>query len=60
MVLGIKNIYDMEGMISTKELCLHFLNRSIPLSPKTDVILKPGEALFIGELSVLAKVKLLD
>ena len=32
MVMGIKNVYVMEGVINNRDLCLHFLNRSIPSS----------------------------
>ena len=35
-VIGIKHVYELEGVISTRELCLHFKNRSIPFFPKTD------------------------
>ena len=30
IVMGIKNMYEVEGVISTVDSCLHFLNRSIP------------------------------
>ena len=40
MVMGIYNVYDIERVMRTKDLCIHFLNRSIPFLPKTDVLLK--------------------
>ena len=46
MVKGIKNIYEIEGVISTRDSCLHFLNRSIPFFHKTDVLLKTMEQRF--------------
>ena len=32
MVMGIKNMYKIEGVINTRDLGLHFINRSIPYS----------------------------
>ena len=43
LVLGIKNVFELEGMFNSQECCFHFLNRSLPLFPKEKVILKPGE-----------------
>ena len=43
LVLGIKNIFELEGVISSKDCCFKFLNRSIPIYPETEVILKPNE-----------------
>ena len=47
MVMGVKNMYYIEGVLSTRELYLHFLNRSIPFFPKMDILLKPKEKCFI-------------
>ena len=54
-------------LISTKDSCLHFLNRSIPFFPKTDVLLKHREQRLnkidmslIDKISGLAMIKLLD
>ena len=33
VLLGIENVYEMEGVINTRPSCIHFLNRSIPLFP---------------------------
>ena len=67
LVLGIKNVFELEGMFNSQECCFHFLNRSLPLFPKEKVILKPGEwkivkveAPFSDEISSLAIIKLLD
>ena len=67
LVLGIKNIFKLEGVINSWEFCFHFLNRSIPLFPKKKIVLKPKEqklvkveAPFIDEISGLAIVKILD
>ena len=42
MVIGIKNVYEIEGVISTRDSCLHFLSRSIPFFPKIDLLLNLG------------------
>ena len=66
-MLGIKNVFELEGMFNLRECCFHFLNRSLPLFPKEKVILKQGqwkivkiEAPFSDEISSLAIIKLLD
>ena len=67
LVLGIKNIFKLEGVIDSLDSCFSFLNRSIPLFPKerTEVPQKVQkmvviEALFVEELSGMAIVKVLD
>ena len=30
LVFGVKNIFELEGIINSQESCLSFLNRSIP------------------------------
>ena len=32
-------MYETEGIISTRDSCIHFLNRSIPSFPKMEVLL---------------------
>ena len=66
-MLGIKNIFELEGVFNSWECCFYFLNRLLPLFPKEKVILKPGErkivkveAPFSDEISSLAIIKLLD
>ena len=34
LVLGIKNVFELEGVINSQECCFSFLNRSILLFPK--------------------------
>ena len=34
MVLGIKNIFQLEGVIDSRESCFRFLSRSIPIFPR--------------------------
>ena len=43
MVLGIKNLIELEGVIDSCELCFRFLSRSIPIFQREQVIIKPGE-----------------
>ena len=61
LVLGIKNTFELEGVINSWDSCFNFLNRSIPIFPKECIILKPKgqriikvEAPFIDEISELA------
>ena len=67
LVSGIKNVFELEGVINSREYCFKFLNRSLPIFPMDYVILKPKEqklikvtAPFIDEISGLAIVKILD
>ena len=43
MVLGIKNIFELEGVIDSRESYFTFLSRSIPILPREQVVVKPGE-----------------
>ena len=67
LVLGIKNIFESEGVTNSWDCCLNFLNRSIPIFPKEHIVLKPKEqklikieAQYIDWISGLAVVKVLD
>ena len=67
LVLGIKNVFILEGAIHSRDCCLKFLNRSLPIFPVDHIVLKPKEqklikvkAPFIDEISGLAIVKILD
>ena len=67
IVLGIKNVFELEGVINSQECCFTFLNRSVPIFPKEKIILKPKEqklvnveAPFSDEISGLVMVKLSD
>ena len=67
LVLGIKNIFELEGEINLWDCCFKFLNRSLPIFPKEQVVLKPKEqklikveAPFIDEISGLAIIEILD
>ena len=41
LVLGIKNIFELEGVVDSWDSCLSFLNRSIPFFPTEKVEVKP-------------------
>ena len=43
LVLGIKNVFELEGVINSQDCCFNFLNRSLPIFPKEHIILKPKE-----------------
>ena len=68
LVLGIKNIFELEGVINSWDCCFNFLNRSIPIFPKECIVIKPKgqrlikvQRLFIDEISGLAIIiKVLD
>ena len=43
IVMATKNMYETEKVISTRDLCLHFLNSSMPFFPQMDILVKPRE-----------------
>ena len=64
LFLGIKNVFELEGVINSGDCCFKFLNRSLPIFPENHVILKPKEqrlikvtAPFVDKISGLAIVK---
>ena len=67
LVLGIKNVFELEGIINSRDCCFKFLNRSIPIYPEKEVILKLNEqklvkvkAPFVDEISGMAIIKIID
>ena len=67
LVMGMKNIFELEGVTDSRESCFSFLSRSIPFFPAMTVEIMPKsqkmviiEAPFIKELSGMAMVKILD
>ena len=67
LVMGMKNIFELEGIINSRESCFSFLSRSIPFFPVMTVEIAPKsqklviiEAPFIEEISGMAMVKILD
>ena len=43
LVLDIKNVFELEGVINSRDCCFKFLNRSLPIFPMDCIILKPKE-----------------
>ena len=67
LVLGIKNMLELEGVINSQDCCFKFLNKSLPIFQKECVFIKHKEqkiisvtAPFIDEISGLAVIKILD
>ena len=67
LVLGIKNVFELEGVINSRDCCFKFSNRSVPIFPEKEVILKPNEqklikvkAPFADEISGMAIITILD
>ena len=67
MVLGIKNLFKLEGVIDSRESSFRFLSRSIPIFPCEQVIVKLGEkklipieSPFLEKISGMAIVKVID
>ena len=67
LVLGMKNVFKLEGVIDTRDSSFKLLNRSLPFYSKDQVVVKPKErkfikieAPFVDEISGLAIVKMLD
>ena len=60
-------MFELEGVINSRDCCFKFLNRSMPIFPENCMILKPNEKKLIkvkvpfkDEISGLAIVKILD
>ena len=67
MVLGIKKLLELEGVIESQESCFRFLSRPIPIFPREQVVVKPGEKKlipieypFVEEISGMTIVKIID
>ena len=67
LVMGMKNIFELEGVIDSCDSCFSFLSRSIPIFPVIAVKIAPEmqkmimiAAPFIEELSGMAVVKILN
>ena len=67
LVLDIKNMFASEGVINSRDCRFEFLNRSVPIYPEKELILKPNEqklvkvkAPFVHEISGLAIIKIID
>ena len=63
LVLGIKNAFELDSVINSRDCCFKFLNRSVPIYREKEIVLKPNEqklvkAPFIDEISGMAIIKL--
>ena len=43
LVLGIMNVFELEGVINSRDCRFEFLNRSVLMYPEKEIILKPDE-----------------
>ena len=43
LVLDIKNVFKLEGIINAGDCCFKFLNRSVPIYPENEIVLKHNE-----------------
>ena len=57
---------ELEGIINSRDCCFKFLNRSLPIYPENEIVLKPNEqklvkvkAPFADEISGMAIIKIL-
>ena len=67
LAIGIKSLFELEGVIDSWDSSVNFLNRSMPFFPKGRVSVKPKEqrliileAPFVEEISGMAIAKMLD
>ena len=67
LVLSMKNVFELEGVIDTRDSSFKFLNRSLPFYSKDQMIVKPKErkfikieAPFVDDISGLVIVTMLD
>ena len=65
LFLEIKNVLRLEGIINSWDCCFNFLNRSVPIYPENEIVLKPNEqklvkvkAPFAGKISGMAIIDL--
>ena len=61
LVLGIKNLFELDGVLDSRDSCLSFLYRSTPFFAKEAIEVQPKEQkTLIEEISGIAITKLLD
>ena len=67
LVIGMKNAYELEGIVDMRDSSFKFLNRSIPFSSKEQTVVKPIEkkfvkieAPFMDEISGHVIIKMID
>ena len=67
LVLGIKNVFKLEGVINSRNCRFVIFNRSVPIYLEKELKLKPDEQKlvyvrtpFVDEISGLAIIKIID
>ena len=55
LVFGIKNVFKLQGIINSRDCCFKFLNRSIPIYPENEIVLKPNEQKFVKVKALFAR-----
>ena len=60
-------MFELEGIINSRDCCFKFLNRSVPIYPENEIVLKPNEqklvkvkAPFADEISGMAIIMIID
>ena len=60
-------MFKLEGVINSRDCCFKFLNRSVPIFPENEIVLKPNEQKlikvktpFTDGISGMAIIKILD
>ena len=60
-------MFKLEGIINSRDCCFTFLNRSVPIYPENEIVLKPNKqklvkvkAPFVDEILGMAIIKILD
>ena len=67
LVFSTKNVFELEGIINSRDCCFKFLNISVPIYPEKEIVLKPNEQKLVkvkapiaDEISGMAIIKILD
>ena len=47
LILGVKNIFELEGIVNTRICSVKFLNRSLPIFPVAHHKIKPGRMAYV-------------
>ena len=55
LVLGMKNVFELEGVIDTRDSSFKFLNRSFPFYSKDQVVVKPKERKMYKDRSTICR-----
>ena len=60
-------MFELEGIINSRDCCFKFLNWSVPIYPENEIVLKPKEqklvkvkASFADEISGMTIIKIVD